>query len=68
MWNVFVWSVLSPRTPLDLPNFNLNYEKNRFCEKLDFPRFTNRSVVGFFRVESSSGIFVCDPRLGELVF
>ena len=34
----------SPRTPLDLPNFNLNYEKTTFCEKLDFSRFTNRSL------------------------
>ena len=31
-----VWSVRSPRTPLDLPDFNLNYEKTSFCEKLDF--------------------------------
>ena len=34
--NIFVWSVRSPRTPLDLPTFNLNYEKTSFCEKLDF--------------------------------
>jgi hypothetical protein len=32
---VFVRSVRSPWTPPDLPNFNLNYEKNSFCEKLD---------------------------------
>ena len=35
----------SPRTPLDLPSFNLNYEKTTFCEKLDFSRFTNRSLA-----------------------
>ena len=39
-----VCSVRSPRTPLDLPNFNLNYQKNCFCEKLNFSRFTNRSL------------------------
>ena len=39
-----VCSVRSHRTPLDLPNFNLNYQKTSFCEKLDFPRFTNRSL------------------------
>ena len=38
---------MAPRTPLDLLNFNLNYEKNSFCETLDFSRFTNRSVVLF---------------------
>ncbi len=38
---VFVRSVRSPWTPPDLPNFNLNYEKNSFCEKLDFPNFPN---------------------------
>ena len=27
------------------PNFNLNYQKNTFCVKLDFSRFTNRSLV-----------------------
>ena len=32
----FVWSVRSSRTPLDLPNFNLNYQKTRFYQKLDF--------------------------------
>ena len=41
--NVFVCSVRSPRTPLDLFSFNLNYEKTSFCVKLDFSRFTNRS-------------------------
>ena len=30
----------SPRTPLDLPNFNLNYQKTSFCEKLDFSVFS----------------------------
>ena len=40
----FVCSVRSTRTPLDLPNFNLNYEKSSFCEKLDFSRFTNRCL------------------------
>ena len=34
--NIFVCSVRSSRTPLDLPSFNLNSEKNSFCEKLDF--------------------------------
>ena len=43
--NVFVWSVRAPWTPLDLPSFNLNYEKTSFCEKLDFPRFINRRLV-----------------------
>ena len=38
-----VCSVRSSRTPLDLPNFNLNYEKNSFCEKLDFPEPSTRS-------------------------
>ena len=33
---VFVRSMRSPWTPPDLPNFNLNYSKNSFCEKLDF--------------------------------
>ena len=37
--NVFVWCMPSPRTPPDLPNFNLNCEKNSFCEKLDFSVF-----------------------------
>jgi hypothetical protein len=36
--------VPSSRAPLDLPNFNLNYEKTSFGEKLDFSRFTNRSL------------------------
>ena len=35
----------SSGTPLDLPNFNLNYQKNCFCVKLDFSRFINRSLV-----------------------
>ena len=39
-----VWSVRSSQTPLDLPNFNLNYSFSTFCGKLDFPRFTNRSL------------------------
>ena len=43
--DVFVCSVRSSRTPLDLPNFNLNYETSTFCGKLDFSRFTNRSLV-----------------------
>ena len=43
--NLFVWSVRSSRTPLDLLSFNLNYEKTSFCETLDFSRFTNRSLV-----------------------
>ena len=34
-----------PRTPLDLPNFNLNYQKTTFCEKLDFSTFTNKCLV-----------------------
>ena len=34
--NVFVCSVPPPWTPPDLPNFNLNCEKNSFCEKVDF--------------------------------
>ena len=38
--NVFVWSVRSPRTPPDLANFNLNYEKTSCCEKLDFSVFS----------------------------
>ena len=37
--NVFVWSAPSPRTPPDLPNFNLNCEKNSFCEKQMFQFF-----------------------------
>ena len=41
----FVCSMRSSRTPLDLPNFNLNYQKTSFCVKLDFSRFTNRSLV-----------------------
>ena len=36
---VFERSVRSPLTPPDLPNSNLNYEKNSFCEKLDFAIF-----------------------------
>ena len=40
----FVRSVRSSRTPPDLPNFNLNYQKNSFCLKPDFSRFTNRSL------------------------
>ena len=32
----FVWSVRSSRTPLDLPNFNLNYRKNTFLWKTRF--------------------------------
>ena len=31
--NLFVWSMPSPRTPPDLPNINLNCEKNSFCAK-----------------------------------
>ena len=42
--NIFVWSVRSPRTPLDLPSLNPNYQKTSFCEKLDFCRFTNRCL------------------------
>ena len=38
---VFVRSVRSPWTPPGLPNFNLNYEKNSFCEKLGFSNFPN---------------------------
>ena len=38
---VFVRSVRSPWTPPDLPNFNLNYEKNSLCEKPDFSKFSN---------------------------
>ena len=34
--NVFVWSVRSPRTPLDLPNFNLNHEKTSFWHQYLF--------------------------------
>ena len=33
--NAFVWSAPPPRTPPDLPNFNLNCEKNSCSEKLD---------------------------------
>ena len=33
-----------PPDTLDLTNFNLNYQKNSFCEKLYFSRFTNRSL------------------------
>ena len=29
---------------LDLPNFNLNYKKTRFSQKLDFSRFTNKCL------------------------
>ena len=43
--NVFVCSVRSPRTPPDLLNFNLIYEKNSFCEKLDFSVFTVCFVI-----------------------
>ena len=41
----FVCSVRSSRTPLDLLNFNLNYQKTTFCVKLWFSMFTNRSLV-----------------------
>ena len=39
---------LPPDAP-DLTNFNLNYQKTRFCEKLDFSRFTNRSLARRWR-------------------
>ena len=42
--NVFVCYVHPPRTPQDLTNFNLNYEKTFFCVKLHFPSFTNRCL------------------------
>ena len=38
---VFVRSVRSPWTPPDLANFNLNYEKTSFGEKLDFSVFSS---------------------------
>ena len=34
-----------PPTPLDLPNFNLNCEKNSFFEKLDFPEKKKKKTV-----------------------
>ena len=34
----------SPRTPLDLTNFNLNYQKNSFCEQSDFPSFSQFDI------------------------
>ena len=39
-----VWSVRSSRTPLDPPNFNLNYQKTRFYKKHRFSRFTNKCL------------------------
>ena len=44
--NVFVCSMPSSRTPPDLPNFNLNCEKNSFCEKLDLS--VSRQFLRFF--------------------
>ena len=40
-----VWSERSWRTPLDLPNFNLNYSFFTFSGKLDFSRFTNKCLA-----------------------
>ena len=36
----FVWSVRSSRTPLDLPNFNLNYSLFTFYRFFCFPSFS----------------------------
>ena len=33
-----------PRTRLDLPNFNLNYQKTNCCEKLDFSSFSQFDI------------------------
>jgi hypothetical protein len=39
-----VWSVPFPGTPLDLLNFNLNYQQTSFCEKLDFSSFYQLAI------------------------
>ena len=35
-WNLFVWSMPSPRTPADLPNVSLNYKKNVVWKTKEF--------------------------------
>ena len=55
-----VCSVRSSRTPLDLPNFNLNYQKTSFCAKLDFSRFTNRSLG---KAERTTELSICSSSM-----
>ena len=56
----------SSRTPLDLPNVNLNYQRTTFYKKLDFSRFTNnRGPVGPIGVQSYAGVGIGMGGWGE---
>ena len=54
----------SSRTPLDLTNFNMNYQKTIFCVKLDFTRFANKCLDLLFPFVSYHAIVykVSPPR------
>jgi hypothetical protein len=56
-----------PRTPLDLTNFSMNYEKTSFCEELYFSRFTNRCLGGGFYLTQVSTLVVQAQALALLV-